>query len=95
MQSAPVRVLAFDARKPAMILRAVFWIALVALLMPRDVGRVGLALHSALGCKGDRETCLLSPKKTDSFSWLALRSLAQVKADIERDARSHRSAEIY
>jgi hypothetical protein len=89
-----------------MILRAVFWIGLVSLLMPREpdlgLGRPGAqvspvtqALTWATGslakpdqaCQSHEATCAAALGILDSFQGVAVRSLAQVKADIEKQQR--------
>ena len=82
-----------------MLFKAVFWIAVVAVLMPREpdlgLGRPGAARSFArsvendasLNCKDYGTTCENALGFVDSFQSLAVKSLAQVKADIEEDER--------
>ena len=90
-----------------MILRALFWITVVAVLMPREpdlgLGRPGTqsslpadALswlsktlpQSAQLCQGQEAACASGLNVLDSLQSVALRSLAQVKADIEAQERA-------
>lgn len=89
-----------------MLLRAAFWITLVSLLMPREpdlgFGRPGAPTlpsqlrawtsqtHAPL-CRDHQAVCSAGADFLDSFQSVAIRSLAQVKADIEaaQRARSH------
>jgi hypothetical protein len=83
-----------------MLFRAIFWIGVVAVLMPHEpdlgLGRPGDARaflpdmqHEAdLSCRGYGETCASALSTVDTFQLIALRSLAQVKADIEQDERT-------
>lgn len=89
-----------------MILRAIFWIALVSVLMPHepDLGfgrpHLGISLPARLGdlakeasaapaqaCDGRSAACMAGIALLDSFQAVTVRSLAQVKADIEQDRR--------
>ena len=89
-----------------MILRAVFWIAVVSLLIPREpdlgFGRPGVQgsiLQSATSwaqsslaasgstCKDHASTCVAALGILDSIQSVAVRSLAQVKVDIEEQQR--------
>jgi hypothetical protein len=74
-----------------MLFRAIFWIAVVAIFMPREpdlgLGRPG-APH-ALTCAGYGKPCAATLGALDTFQSLAVRSLAQVKAEIEADERAH------
>ena len=82
-----------------MLFRAIFWIAVVAVLMPREpdlgLGRPGAArsfMRSAendtsLNCKDYGTTCENALGFVDTFQSVAVKSLAQVKADIEEDER--------
>lgn len=88
-----------------MLLRALFWIGVVSLFMPREpdlgLGRpnaqgsvmqsVGgwVSAQSKLGCKGDDAApCRAGIGLVDAFQSVAVRSLAQVKADIEEQERA-------
>jgi hypothetical protein len=64
-----------------MLLRAAFWIGLVALLMPRDP-----QLHPPpdIDCRRQPALCAIS-HIFGAFRDSALRSLAQIKADIEAE----------
>lgn len=82
-----------------MFFRAIFWIAVVAVLMPREpdlgLGRPGVArslMRSAesdasLNCKDYGKTCETAVGFVDTFQSVAVKSLAQVKADIQEDER--------
>ena len=89
-----------------MILRAVFWITVVSVLMPREpdlgFGRPGAqssiaqsATSWAQGalqapnsmCKDHAVACVGALSALDSMQSVAVRSLAQVKADIEDQER--------
>ena len=97
-----------------MIFRAIFWVGLVALLMPRepDVGfgrpvaldsnvssevadwtkdtvKPNLAHPSQL-CRYNTEACAKGMSLLDDFRSAAVRSLADVKADIEQNGRDRR-----
>ena len=93
-----------------MIFRAIFWIAVVAVLMPREpdlgLGRPGavtalpgaiLSRASALvepgssNCKSREMACIAASGSISQFQTAALRSLAEVKAEIE-EARRERAA---
>jgi hypothetical protein len=91
-----------------MILRAAFFIALVALIIPHEpdlgFGRPGtISLPSNVtgwiqsaatvgdGCKDRNDTCGHGIKTLDQLQALALRSLAEVKAEIEADQRSRKT----
>jgi hypothetical protein len=89
-----------------MILRALFWIALVSVLMPREpdlgLGRPGMHglpsevfswASSAVAqpgqmCRGREAACTAGLGFLDSLQGVAVRSLAQVKADIEAQQRA-------
>jgi hypothetical protein len=77
-----------------MLFRAIFWIAVVAIFMPREpdlgLGRPG-ASH-ALTCEGYGKPCATTLGALDTFQSIAVRSLAQVKAEIEADERAHSDA---
>lgn len=93
-----------------MILRAVFWIAVVSVLMPREpdlgFGRPGtqgslaqsaaswastsLAQPSAV-CKDHAAACVTALGILNSVQSVAVRSLSQVKADIEEQQRERAS----
>ena len=78
-----------------MILRALFWISVVATLMPHepDLGfgrpHLGGALNgeSREACS-DRGACRQALGVLGQFQAMALRNLAEVKADIEREQHS-------
>jgi hypothetical protein len=89
-----------------MILRAVFWIALVSVLIPHepDLGfgrpHMGFAFPAKVadwakenisqsgGVCADREkSCAAGLTLLDSFQSMAVRSMAQVRADIEQNRR--------
>jgi hypothetical protein len=81
-----------------MIFRALFWIAVVAILMPREpdlgLGRPGAAhaptnADARFTCEGYGKSCVTALDTLDSFQSIAVRSLAQVKAEIEADKRTH------
>ena len=93
-----------------MIFRAIFWIGLVALLMPREpdlgFGRpaAGSGLPGAVAewtrdkietnlgdadfCRDNAQDCAMGPTLLDDAKAMALRSLAEVKADIARNGRA-------
>ena len=96
-----------------MIFRAIFWVGLVALLMPHepDLGfgrpvsidsdvtaqvadwtkanvQPNLAHPSKL-CRYNPDACAKGLSLLDNFKSTALRRLADVKADIEQNGRSH------
>jgi hypothetical protein len=83
-----------------MLFRAIFWIGVVAVLMPHEpdlgLGRPGDVRaflpgsdrQTSLSCRGYGETCASALGALDSFQSIAVRSLAQVKADIEEDERT-------
>jgi hypothetical protein len=83
-----------------MLLRALFWIAVVAVLMPREPdlgfgrpGRLGLLAGTDpahLDCRDYETACERAVGFADSFQAIALHSLAQVKADIEQDQQTFR-----
>ena len=85
-----------------MLFRAIFWIAVVAVLMPHEpnlgLGRPGAASSLArsvesdasLNCRDYGKTCEQALGFADTFQSLAVKSLAQVKADIEADERQNR-----
>jgi hypothetical protein len=89
-----------------MIFRALFWIALVSVLMPHepDLGfgrpHFGASLpakisdwaqHAAAApggtCESHASTCAAGLALLDSFQSVAVRSLADVKADIEENRK--------
>ena len=89
-----------------MILRAIFWIALVSVLMPHEpdlgfgrpqgtallpsqVGEWAKATAAAPGaaCDGRQTACTAGLAFLDSLQIVAVRSLAQVKADIDQNRR--------
>ena len=77
-----------------MILRALFWISVVAILMPHEphlgFGRPDLGGHinreSRETCS-DRGACRQALGFLGEFQSMAMRNLAEVKADIEREQR--------
>lgn len=89
-----------------MVLRALFWISLVWLLMPREPdlgfgrpGGHGLFSGAATGdanalaqpaqiCGGREAACATGLSLLDSLQGVAVRRLAQVKADIEAEQRA-------
>jgi hypothetical protein len=85
-----------------MILRAIFWIGLVALLMPREpdlgLGRPaspGAPLVSGLSsvlkqrsCDGEQAACGAALGLLDQVKLSSVRRLAEVKAEIEQAERS-------
>jgi hypothetical protein len=85
-----------EREEARMILRALFWIAVIAVFMPREpnlgLGRpdpgaaaMGLASQAsqAMACGG----CALSLGALDTAKAAAYRSLAQVKGEIEEAQR--------
>ena len=98
-----------------MIFRAIFWIGLVALLMPHEpdlgfgrpvaldsnvTGEVAdwtkqnvqpnLAQPGKL-CRYNAEACAKGLNLLDNFKSAAVRSLADVRADIEQNGRTHKN----
>lgn len=82
-----------------MLFRAIFWIAVVAVLMPHEpnlgLGRPSSLARSvesdaSLNCRDYGKTCEQAVGFADTFQSLAVKSLAQVKADIEADERQNR-----
>ena len=89
-----------------MLLRALFWITVVSVLMPREpdlgFGRPGMQgsivqsaaswTQSAIStpnsvCKDRASSCATALGVLDSMQSVAVRSLSQVKADIEEQQR--------
>jgi hypothetical protein len=89
-----------------MILRALFWITVVSVLMPREPdlgfgrpGAQGSIAQSAASwaqgalsapntmCKDHAAACVTALSALDGVQSIAVRSLAQVKADIEDQER--------
>lgn len=87
-----------------MIFRAIFWIAVVSVLMPHepDLGfgrpHMGEALPSKLStlieqtsvqpqstCQAHSAACTAGLQILDSFQSVAVRSLSEVKADLEQN----------
>ncbi len=75
-----------------MILRALFWISVVAILMPHEpdlgLGRPNLAGDANLGARAtcpETGACRQALGFLDQFQSMAVRNLAEVKADIERE----------
>jgi hypothetical protein len=98
-----------------MIFRAIFWVGLVALLMPHepDLGfgrpvsldsnvtsdvadwtkenvQPNLA-HPAKLCRYNVEACSKGFNLLDNFRSAAVRSLADVRSDIEQNGRAHKN----
>ena len=90
-----------------MIFRAIFWIAVVSVLMPHepDLGfgrpHLGEALPAKLSslvaetsaesgqsCAADNKACVAGLTILDSFQHVAVRSLADVKADLDQSQQS-------
>jgi len=83
-----------------MLFRALFWIGVVAVLMPREpdlgLGRPGtshsfvpnLERGADLNCRDYGKTCETALSFVDTFQSFAVKNLAQVKADIEEDERA-------
>jgi len=83
-----------------MLFRALFWIGVVAVLMPREpdlgLGRPGsshtfvpdLGRDADLNCRDYGKTCATALSFVDQFQTVAVKSLAQVKADLEEDERT-------
>ena len=86
-----------------MILRAIFWIGLVALLMPREpdlgLGRpaspgahlfsgVSPALRHRKGCDSEEAACTAALGLLDRVKLSSMHSLAEVKAEIEQAERA-------
>jgi len=80
-----------------MIIRVLFWVAVVAVLMPREPD-LGLGRPSVTGavaqnlrggtqvdCASYEKACATAFNVLDSFQSVAVRGLADVKADIERE----------
>ncbi|HEY0106499.1 MAG TPA: hypothetical protein VGB91_10475 [Rhizomicrobium sp.] len=86
-----------------MILRAIFWVGLVSFLMPHEpdlgFGRPAAMAPAASiadlirtpdiqsACAGHREACAGGLTVLDGFQAFAVRSLDQVRADIEANRR--------
>ena len=86
-----------------MIIRALFWIVIVAFLVPREpnlgLGRQGagmidlpaslsgLATAPQKACTDNAEDCAAVLGVVDSFQDIALRGLARVKAEIAESQR--------
>jgi hypothetical protein len=83
-----------------MILRALFWISVVAVLMPREpdlglgrpsvTGAVTQSLQggSKVDCASYEKACATAFGVLDSFQSVAVRGLADVKADIQSEQRA-------
>ncbi|MGB8364877.1 MAG: hypothetical protein ACLQUZ_02650 [Rhizomicrobium sp.] len=90
-----------------MLFRALFWIAVVSVLMPHEpdlgLGRPGAhdsllqsvsswvggqAAQSKLNCRNDPASCRAGWSLLDSFQSVTVRSLSEVKADIEEQERA-------
>jgi hypothetical protein len=85
-----------------MILRALFWITLIVILMPHEpdlgLGRPGFPQRLAGSEAGTMHcpaggACAGALGLLDRFQALAVRNLAEVKADIERDDKRRSSAD--
>lgn len=88
-----------------MILRAIFWISVVAILMPHEpnlgfgrpattssvLSQVTSVLKSPQGCDGQQAACPDAASPIDSIKAQGYRRLAQVKADIEEAQRERRA----
>jgi hypothetical protein len=82
-----------------MLFRALFWIGVVAVLMPRepDLGLPksaraflpGMKSETDLDCRDYGKTCETTLNIVDAFQSVAVKSLARVKADIQADERAH------
>jgi hypothetical protein len=77
-----------------MILRALFWISVVAVLMPHEpdlgFGRPNLGAQSngiSHETCSERGACRQALGFLGQFQSMAVRNLAEVKADIEREQR--------
>jgi hypothetical protein len=74
-----------------MIIRAIFWIGLIAFLMPHEpdlgYGRPGHQAQEASGGDCNAKDCAGHHGYFDRFRAIGLRSLQEVRADI----RAHRS----
>jgi hypothetical protein len=91
-----------------MLFRAVFWIGLVSLLVPHEpdlgFGRPHLGASEPTSAPVDRsqlEVCKAGETACSSGFWLlnsfqsvAVRSLAQVKADIEESRRAQNARRV-
>jgi len=84
-----------------MLFRALFWIGVVAVLMPREPGLglptsarallPGMKNEIDLDCTDYGKSCTTALDSIDAFRSVAVKSLARVKADIEADERAHPS----
>jgi len=88
-----------------MILRAIFWIAVVAILMPHEpdlgfgrpgsadglVSQVTTALKSPQACEGEQSACFAALAFIDRVKADGYTRLAQVRADIERAQADRRA----
>jgi hypothetical protein len=84
-----------------MLFRALFWIGVVAVLMPREPGLglprdaraflPGMKNEADLDCGDYGKSCATALDTVDTFRSVAVKSLARVKADIEADERAHPS----
>ncbi|HEY5047703.1 MAG TPA: hypothetical protein VII49_06790 [Rhizomicrobium sp.] len=81
-----------------MVLRALFWITLVSVLMPREpdlgFGRPGIqglpseaVSRAGQICRGREAPCTAGSSFLESVQGSAFRTLVQVKADIEAQQR--------
>ncbi|HEY4112939.1 MAG TPA: hypothetical protein VGM17_02665 [Rhizomicrobium sp.] len=91
-----------------MILRAIFWIAVVAVLMPHEpdlgLGRPGknesiasqvsTALRAPHTCDGGQVACVALSAIVDRIKASGAKSLAQVKADIEEAEAQRREDSV-
>ena len=85
-----------------MILRALFWITLIVILMPHEpdlgLGRPGFSPQFSGSDKGVMHcpaggACAGALGLLDTLQTVAVRNLAEVKADIERDDKRRSSAD--
>jgi hypothetical protein len=79
-----------------MILRTLFWISVVAILMPHEpdlgLGRPNFAGGANLGSHAacsEQGACRKPSGLLDQFQSMAVSNLAEVKADIEREQHRH------
>lgn len=87
-----------------MLFRALFWIGVVAVLMPREPGfafgrsreasSLSSAAASTFDCREHPTFCAARFGLFNSLQAVALRSLIQVKAELEEHEHSHGSALI-
>jgi len=70
-----------------MMIRAIFWIGVMALVVPRDPGLILAGSHvsgapQGAACTADLETCLHGQDSVASIRELAFARLAEVKRDL-------------